>query len=376
MRAEGWLKTATKELRAALKRDLQPVIDIHHHTRHHTFRTTDSILMNPQHAQLEHRIALARATGILGQDDALLATIRRAVNVAATSTSVLILGARGTGKELFAKLIHQNSARSDKRFEALNCAAIPEKLFESEMFGHVRGAFTGAESSKKGRFELANEGTLFLDELGEMPLTQQTGLLRVMQEGKCRPVGGKEDIDVRPRIIAATNVDLAEAVGQGRLREDLLDRFSYRLVLPSLAQRRSDIPVLAEAFLRKVAEEFRIAGRPCPRKLAPAAMRRLETHTWPGNIRELQSTVQAACVDTEGPEIRECDLTIHPPTAARDRESLPDPSPGFNLQKHLDRVRDHCYRRAIELAGGNMNKAAELVGTSRQAIKQWHDKQA
>jgi DNA-binding NtrC family response regulator len=331
--------------------------------------------MNSQQTKLEEQLKLARAAGIHGRDETLIAAIQKALKVAPAGTNVLILGARGTGKELFARLIHQNSARSDNQFEALNCAAIPETLFASQMFGHIKGAFTDAHKNAKGHFELADKGTLFLDELGEMPLTQQTGLLRVMQEGKCRPVGADKDIEVRPRIIAATNVDLAEAVGEGRLREDLLDRFGYRLTLPSLAQRRSDIQALAEAFLQDFVKAFRVAGRPCPRKLASCALGRLERHTWPGNIRELRSTIESACVEAETLEIREENLTIHPPVSTRRGDPMPEPVPGFDLQKHLERVRDHCYRRAIELAGGNMSKAADLLKTSKQAVKQWQDKQ-
>ncbi len=236
---------------------------------------------------------------IIGQSGAFRAALERAATVAATSASVLITGETGTGKELFARAIHCGSPRRGAAFSTVNCGALSPELIDSEFFGHVRGAFTGALQSRIGRFELASGGTIFLDEIGELPLGAQVRLLRVLQDGEIQPVGTSETRRVDVRVIAATNRDLRQLVAQGSFREDLLYRLNvFPIELPPLRQRLEDVPLLANAFLH---EQARKLGR----KLRPftvADLQRLTSHTWPGNVRELQNQVQRAAILANGDE--------------------------------------------------------------------------
>jgi DNA-binding NtrC family response regulator len=239
-----------------------------------------------------------------------LDTARRA---ARTDSTVLITGETGVGKEVIADLIHRRSLRAERAFVKVNTAAFPESLLESELFGHERGAFTGAEKRREGRFELADGGTLFLDEVGEMPLSAQVKLLRVLAEGQFTRLGGTKPVDVDVRVIAATNEDLEKAVAEGRFREDLYYRLNVlRVELPALRERREEIPSLVDHFL---AEARRKIGR-APLRLSSAAMDVLYRHPWPGNVRELRNVIERAAVMCESEEAGPEHLRLDPPRHA------------------------------------------------------------
>ncbi|HEY1469403.1 MAG TPA: sigma-54 dependent transcriptional regulator, partial [Candidatus Acidoferrum sp.] len=240
------------------------------------------------------RRELRRLTGldnIIGQSPKMRAIFDLIQTIAPQSSRVLITGESGTGKELVARAIHENSPRSATPFITINCGAFPETLLESELFGYVKGAFTGANDNRRGLFQAAHAGTLFLDEIGNMNLAMQVKLYRVLQEGKVRPLGSTEEIDVDVRVIAATNRDLEKAIASGDFREDLFYRLSViPLHLPSLRERREDIPLLARHFL----ESFRKSMDKPIEAISPQAMSRLETYDWPGNVRELENTIERA----------------------------------------------------------------------------------
>jgi formate hydrogenlyase transcriptional activator len=245
---------------------------------------------------------------LVGSSPALLAILRQVEQVAPTDTSVLILGETGTGKELIARAIHNRSARRDRPLVKVNCAAISAGLVESELFGHVKGAFTGALERRVGRFELADRGTIFLDEIGELPLETQVKLLRVLQEQEFEPVGSSRTVRVNVRVIAATNRDLPEAIRAGRFRTDLFYRLNvFPIEVPPLRGRRSDIPQLVTFFLSGFVKKFgkRIGS------VSPETMDRLTSYAWPGNIRELQNIVERAVVLCEGP-LLELDQDLAP----------------------------------------------------------------
>jgi formate hydrogenlyase transcriptional activator len=246
--------------------------------------------------------ALVRSTAeerdaIVGESDTLKYAIFRSEQVAATDASVLLCGETGTGKELLARRIHRHSPRHDRPFVVVNCAALPATLIESELFGRERGAFTGAYATQVGRFELANRGTVFLDEVGELPLELQPRLLRVVQEGQVERLGSPRTVDVDVRIIAATNRDLADEVREGRFRRDLFYRLNvFPITLPSLRDRRSDIPLLVWYLVSRLAPALRKRIEVIP----PEVMRMLETYDWPGNVRELENVLQRAIILSHG----------------------------------------------------------------------------
>src|SRR5262252_2807928 len=249
------------------------------------------------------RRELRRLTGldnIIGQSPKMRAIFDLIQTVAPQSSRVLITGESGTGKELVARAIHENSPRSSTPFITINCGAFPETLLESELFGYVKGAFTGANENRRGLFQAAHGGTLFLDEIGNMNLAMQVKLYRVLQEGKVRPLGSTEEIDVDVRVIAATNRDLEKAIAAGEFREDLFYRLSVIPIhVPALRERREDIPLLARHFL----ERFRNSMNKNVSGISPQAMRRLESYDWPGNVRELENTIERAVALESGPEI-------------------------------------------------------------------------
>jgi Nif-specific regulatory protein len=250
-----------------------------------------------QHNDLLAR-ALANATaryGIIGTSPPLLRAIAELEQISAANASVLLLGESGTGKELFARALHLASPRRDRPFINVNCAAIPDTLFESELFGYERGAFTGASDARAGWFEQANTGTIFLDEIGEMPLTMQTKLLRTLQEGTISRLGAKRETKIDIRLVAATNRDLQKEVVQGRFREDLFYRLNVIPIrLPSLADRLSDIPLLATHFVNRVNQANRRNVN-----LTPDALERLKDHPWPGNIRQLSNVIERIVLLTD-----------------------------------------------------------------------------
>jgi two-component system response regulator GlrR len=279
--------------------------------------------------------------------------LRQAKLVADSDASVLIFGESGTGKELLARAIHQASRRSGKPFVAVNCGAIPGDLLESELFGHARGAFTGAVQAHKGLFQAADGGTLFLDEIGDMPLPLQVKLLRVLQEGEVRPVGATQAIPVDVRMISATHRDLDAQREQGQFREDLYYRLNVvSLKLPSLAERREDIPLLAAHFLRRLAERYR---KPAP-SLAPDAMALLVAAPWPGNVRQLLNLLEQAVALATTPVIP---ATLVQAALKEDAKAL---IPFEEARKTFER--DYLVR-LLKITGGNVTQAAQLAKRNR-----------
>jgi two-component system, NtrC family, response regulator GlrR len=291
--------------------------------------------------------------GIITRSPRMDDLLRQARLVADSDASVLVFGESGTGKELLARAIHQASRRSEKPFVAVNCGAIPADLLESELFGHARGAFTGAIQAHKGLFQAADGGTLFLDEIGDMPLPLQVKLLRVLQEGEVRPVGATQSIPVDVRVISATHRDLDSQREHGHFREDLYYRLNVvSLRLPSLAERREDIPLLAAHFLRRLAERYR---KP-PATLAPDAMALLVAAPWPGNVRQLLNLLEQAVALTPTPVIP---ATLVQAALKEDAAAL---VPFEEARKTFER--DYLVR-LLKITGGNVTQAAQLAKRNR-----------
>jgi len=303
-----------------------------------------------------------RLTGTEGMETAnsamaeLLDTAKRAANSEAT---VLIAGESGTGKEVLARLIHQHSPRAQGPMVAVNCAAIPENLLESELFGHVKGAFTGAVSNRKGRFQAAAGGTLFLDEIGELRLDLQAKLLRAIQERVVAPVGADQPEAVDVRLIAASNRDLYAAIGQGTFREDLYYRLGVILLhLPPLRERREDIPGLVAHFLLKL-------GAPAGVRFSAGALARLKAHPWPGNIRELQNIVERAVILRKGLLIEAEELQLAAPSQPKTENGLPEiPDEGLSLEA----MEQGLIKKAMLKANGNRSEAARLLKIPRHVL--------
>ena len=287
--------------------------------------------------------------------------------VAATDSTVLITGESGTGKELAARAIHANSRRRDRAFVSINCAALPENLLESELFGHVKGSFTGAISDKKGMFETAHAGTIFLDEVGETSPWTQVKLFRVLQERMIRRVGGTEEIPVNVRIIAATNQNLRKRIEEGKFREELFYRLNVISVdMPPLRRRPDDIPLLIQHFLRKHCERM---GRKIKR-LTPEVTTALTKYSWPGNVRELENIIERLCAVEERETITAESLPDDVVEAGRvPVGGAPVLLPGFDLEAHLDQVAQAYLKEASEKAAGNMRRMAELLGVSYRSLR-------
>lgn len=287
--------------------------------------------------------------------------------VAATDSTVLITGESGTGKELAARAIHANSRRRDRAFVSINCAALPENLLESELFGHVKGSFTGAISDKKGMFETAHAGTIFLDEVGETSPWTQVKLFRVLQERMIRRVGGNEEIPVNVRIIAATNQNLRKRIEEGKFREELFYRLNVISVdMPPLRRRPDDIPLLIQHFLRKHCERM---GRKIKR-LTPEVTTALTKYSWPGNVRELENIIERLCAVEERETITAESLPDDVVEAGRAPVGgAPVLLPGFDLEAHLDQVAQAYLKEASEKAAGNMRRMAELLGVSYRSLR-------
>jgi len=302
---------------------------------------------------------------IVGASDPLLYVLHKVRQVAPGDTSVLILGETGVGKELIARTIHDESPRSSGPFVVVNCAALPPNLIESELFGHERGAFTGAERQRRGRFELAHGGTLFLDEVGEMPLEMQPKLLRVLQEGQLERVGGSEAIAVDVRVIAATNRDLNVDMEAGRFREDLFYRIAvYPITVPPLGDRREDIPLLVEHFVHRFAQR---RGRSID-EIPAEVMRRLRAYDWPGNVRELQNVIERAVLTTTDRVLRLAEpLRSEPNATAATRENGSE-APDMTL----DEVERRYIVRVLEVTGGQISGAggaAEILGLHANTLR-------
>jgi DNA-binding NtrC family response regulator len=287
--------------------------------------------------------------------------------VASTDSTVLITGESGTGKEMAARAVHLQGARRDHPFVSINCAALPENLLESELFGHVRGSFTGAVSDKKGMFELAQRGTLFLDEVGEMSPWTQVKLLRALQERKVRRVGGANEIAVDVRIIAATNLDLKKRIADGKFREELFYRLNVISVdMPPLRRRVEDIPILIAHFLQKYCDKM---GKK-PKRFTPDVVGLLEGYPWPGNIRELENVIEriVAIEDRETVTVNCLPQEIVSPQKKK-LETQELFAPGFNLTRHLDEITKKYIQEALALTGGSLQKAAPLLGLSYRTIR-------
>jgi DNA-binding NtrC family response regulator len=299
---------------------------------------------------------------ILGKSKSIQAVFDLIRRVADSPTNVLITGESGTGKELVAKAIHYNSDRKDAPFIPVNCAAIPEQLLESELFGHMRGAFTDAKMDKRGLFEEAQKGTLFLDEISELPLMLQAKILRAIQEKEIRRVGATKPISVDVRIIAATNLNLGEEVKSRRFREDLYYRLNViELKLPPLRERREDIPLLVEAFLKKCGE---VRGKEV-KGVGEAALAMLMDYAWPGNVRELENVIERAVTLTRGEKISSDDLPAAVQGARGDRRVL-DEAAERTLPLH--ELEKEYIKKVLEKTGGNKYQAAHALGIDRKTL--------
>jgi len=328
------------------------------------------------------RREIRRLTGldhIIGTSPKMKSIFELIENIAPQTSRVLITGESGTGKELVARAIHEHSARSKSPFITINCGAFPETLLESELFGYVKGAFTGANENRRGLFQAAHGGTLFMDEIGNMSVTMQVKLYRVLQEGKVRPIGSTEESDVDVRVIAATNKNLEEEIAEGRFREDLYYRLSVIPIhLPSLRERREDIPLLAREFLERFSKSMnkQIDG------IEPEAMRRLEVYDWPGNVRELENTIERAvalensqriCVDSLPDRVRNYhqESVTH---TGQNGNGVVLPVEGLNLEDHIQKIERSYLLAALERSGGVRTRAADLLKMTYRSFRHYAKK--
>src|SRR6266576_1458031 len=316
--------------------------------------------------------ARGKLSNIIGQSDQMQAVYQMIETVAQVQSTVLITGESGTGKELVARAIHDLSPRAQKPFVSVNCGAFTETLLESELFGYTKGSFTGATANRKGLFEAAEQGTIFLDEIGDMSPAMQVKLLRVLQERKVRPVGAHAEIEVNTRVIAATNRDLSAMVKDGSFREDLFYRVSViPMELPPLRERGSDITELAEHFIGKYCAQ---TGRTIA--ISAPAMRLLESYSWPGNVRELEHTIERAVAlertDLIQPERLPEQITNYSPTRISSDLQLPDE--GINLTAHLDQLEKTYVLEALKRTDGNQTNAADLLKMSVRSLRHLLDK--
>src|SRR5205085_4794108 len=311
---------------------------------------------------------------IVARSDKMLETLAFVEQVAPARTTVLVTGESGTGKELIARAIHNMSQRADKPFVTVNSANLPSELLESELFGHLRGAFTGAIAAKKGYFEVADGGSIFLDEIGTISVETQAKLLRVIQERDFTPLGDTTRRQVDVRIIAATNVDLRQAVDEGSFREDLFYRLNVISInLPPLRERREDILPLAQHFIRKYAAEN---NRQISDQISPEVLSALESHTWPGNVRELENVIERAVIIARPGELRREDLreeilTPHKSAAQTGGQRLAkqiDLSRGISFYDEVNRFQVELIRRALEITGGHQSRAAKLLGMNTTTL--------
>jgi DNA-binding NtrC family response regulator len=319
--------------------------------------------------ELEQKYTFNNIIGKSPRMQAIFALIER---IARTSSTVLIHGESGTGKELIARAIHFASPRAGRRFLSINCGALPENLLESELFGHERGAFTGAVREKKGLFQEADHGTLFLDEIGELTLPMQVKLLRALQEKTVRKVGGNQEESVDVRVITATNQNLDSLLGGGQFREDLYYRINVLPIhLPPLRQRREDIPLLVDFFLQKYSRQMELP----PRQISVEAMRLLEAHDWPGNVRELENVIERALALSHSETITTRDL---PGQLLGGRRSGLDvaelPAEGLDLEGYLEDIRAQLMAQALERSGGVQTQAAELLRMSFRSFRYYAKK--
>ena len=378
MTAFGDVETAVKAVRAGA-----------YHFLTKPFRSNDEVVLTVTKAAerrrlvdramlLERRLEQMEKFGeLIGNSAKMQDVYRLALGVAPTSSTVLILGESGTGKELTARAIHQHSSRADGPFVAVNCSAIPVDLVESELFGHVRGAFTGATATRAGLFETAHRGTIFLDEVGDLPPLAQVKLLRALQEGEIKRVGSNETQTVDVRVIAATNVDLRERIAEGRFREDLYYRLNViASVLPDLRHRKEDIPLLAYHFLKKYAA--RIGSD--VQKISHEAMHLLQSHTWPGNVRELENAIEHAVVFCRDRNLMPGDLPLGKAAQLGGAQpvrgdvavlgaGLVDLPYREAKERALAAFEESYFNSLLERTGGNISEAARQAGLDRSNFR-------
>jgi two-component system, NtrC family, response regulator AtoC len=319
----------------------------------HRLQTQKQYLISERDAEFNHY-------GIVGRSKPMLDVLQRCGLVAETKSTVLVTGETGTGKEMVARLIHHRSAQRDMPLIKVNCAAIPDTLLESELFGHVRGAFTGATMTKRGKFALADGGSIFLDEIGTMSAAIQSKLLRVLQEREFEPLGAERTQKVEVRVIAATNRDLKQMVAEGKFQEDLYYRLNViPIVLPPLRERPDDIPVLIDHFVEKHRQR---TGKRIDR-VEPDVVEALKGYNWPGNVRELENTIERAVVLATGPIVTSSSISLLGATSSPS-SGLPSP----RLHQNIEWVERETIRRALQQSGGVKKDAAELMGISQRAL--------
>ncbi len=318
-------------------------------------------------SQLEERY---RFEGIIGRSRAMRDLFQLLETVSRTASTILITGETGTGKELVARAIHHNSPRRQQRFVALNCVAIPETLLEAELFGHVRGAFTGAIANRQGRLEQAHRGTLFLDEVGTMGGSLQAKLLRALQEREFERVGDTHSVRVDVRVIAATNSDLTQMVAQGSFRQDLFYRLNVIPIhLPALRDRREDVPLLVQRFVDRLGRA-QVPSR-TDVVVSQEAMRRMMAFSWPGNIRQLENAIERALALTPGRsqiDVGDLPLEIQQGSKSQVGAAVSLPEDGIDLQDYLHHIERELIRSSLERTGGNKHKAAELLNIKRTTL--------
>jgi two-component system response regulator PilR (NtrC family) len=348
----------------------------------------DARRLRDEHVALKRALAREHEfSNLVGQSPAMRALFQMIATVAKTASTVLLTGESGTGKEMVAKAIHVNSSRRDRPFVAVNCGALPETLLESELFGHVRGAFTGADANKKGLVEVAHGGTIFLDEIGEMNATMQVKLLRFLQERRIRRLGGTDEVPVDVRVVSATHQDLTALVASGKFREDLFYRLNViHVQLPALRDRPEDVALLAERFLRTLSAAME---RPT-NGFSPEALAALEAYPWPGNVRELQNVVERALALETTSVVREESLPDHvrcghPPVApaagpggparrVAASRAFPEIEEGFDLEAKGEAFYRHYLALALVKSGGVQVKAAEMLGMSFRSFRYYAKK--
>ena len=325
-------------------------------------RALDHTMLREENRALRESAAGFNTEGLIGRSKSMVRLLETLSTVAPSEATVLITGESGTGKERVAKMLHANSNRAKGPFIAVNCAALSETLLESELFGHEKGAFTGADRPRDGRFLAASKGTIFLDEIGEMSLSMQAKLLRTIQEREIQRVGGDKPTKVDVRILAATNRDLEKEVGAGNFRQDLFYRLNViTLELPPLRDRVEDIPVLAAFFLKKFAE----ANNKLVKGFTPAAMDKILKYGWPGNVRELENTVERAVVLLIGEYVSEREL---PATVARAGDGSETARAGFTGMT-LDELENAAVKEMLTETGGNKSEAARRLGITRKTLQ-------
>ena len=348
---------------------LQKPLDLGH-LRAAVDKASEGVRLRRQNLELHRRLDEKFGfEGVVGSSPQMLALIERLKRIAPTDATVLIQGATGTGKELVAQAIHQNSPRKSKPFVALNCAALSENILESELFGHVRGAFTDASSDRVGKFEYANGGTLFLDEVGDMPMATQIKLLRVLESGEITRVGSNTPLKVNVRILSATNRNLEEAIASGAFRSDLYHRLKVvTIAIPTLQERAGDIPLLIEHFVKQFAKRH---GKTI-KGMSVAARVKLGSYAWPGNVRQLRNVIESMVVVDcdETLDVDDLPLELEPPAGAAGAPAAVDMQSGLAalVGRPLEEVERIFITETLKLTGGNREQAAELLRIGERTL--------